>query len=78
MTIRVIRPILLQIQHLMTGMAISVVEFQARGYKIRLIRLPKNEKGSRENFLSLEMQKMEDLKIQENWCSNEKFCSFKP
>ena len=28
MTIRVIRPILLQIQHLMTGMAISVVEFK--------------------------------------------------
>ena len=72
MTIRVIRPILLQIQHLMTGMAISVVEFQARGYKIRLIRLPKNEK------VSLEMQKMEDLKIQENRSSNEKFCSFKP
>ena len=64
MTIRVIRPILLQIQHLMTGMAISVVEFQARGYKIRLIRLPKNEKVQGKNFyVSLEMQKMEDLKI---------------
>ena len=50
MTIRVIRPILLQIQHLMTGMAISVVEFQARGYKIRLIRLPKNEKVQGKNF----------------------------